>query len=174
MGCRKAWELMMKRLDGKIDRRDSMILENHLRICPDCRRQEASLHALLRELERSRPVAPVSIEKKVMQKICAEDKNTAPLLPYVVLPSAVLAGMLAFMVRGMYTAGPMSLVDKASRALAMLYKMYESAVAVSRVMFVMPFAGEMLAATGILFFACVMALVLKQWRRKSGKTTGGR
>ena len=45
MGCEKAWKLMMSRLDGGIGRRESMILENHLRICPECRRQSASLQA---------------------------------------------------------------------------------------------------------------------------------
>ena len=167
VGCEKAWELMMSRMDGEIQGRDSMILENHLRICPECRRQEASLHTVVQELERSRPVAPESTERKVMERICdARRKETAAILPYVVLPAALLAGLLAYLLYKLYMSGPVILIDKAARTLTVFYKVCQSVAAVSNVLFNTQYLGGILMMVGFSLFAGIIVLISRQLRKK--------
>ena len=167
MGCEKAWELMMSQLDGKIEGRDLMILENHLRICPECRRQEASLHTVVQELERSRPVAPESTERKVMERICdARRKETAALLPYVVLPAALLAGLLAYLLYKLYMSGPVILIDKAARTLTVFYKVCQSMAAVSNVLLNTQYLSGILMMVGVSLFAGIIVLISRQLRKK--------
>jgi len=162
---------MMKRFDGSIEERDLMFLENHLRICPDCRRQEASLHAMVRELERSRPAAPASIEKNVMQNICGENRGTAALLPYVVLPSALLVGILALLVYRAYMSASAVIVGRAAQAFLLLYEMYRSVAAVSNLVFNAPHMGPAIAAAGILTVAGIISLVFIQFGKNDVRRT---
>jgi predicted anti-sigma-YlaC factor YlaD len=167
MGCEKAWELMMSQLDGKIEGRDLMILENHLRMCPECRRQEASLSAVLLELERARPAAPESTERKVMERICdARRKETAALLPYVVLPAALLAGLLAYLLYKLYMSGPVILIDKAARTLTVFYKVCQSMAAVSNVLLNTQYLSGILMMVGVSLFAGIIVLISRQLRKK--------
>ena len=167
MGCEKAWKLMMSRLDGGIGRRESMILENHLRICPECRRQSASLQAALLELEQLKPAAPGTIEQKVMGRIRgARRKETAALLPYNVLPAKLLTGILAFLLYKFCMAGPMIMIDKAARALTFFYKVYESMDAVSSILFNTPYLSEILVITGFALLAGVIVFVFMGLRKK--------
>ncbi|HOQ74960.1 MAG TPA: zf-HC2 domain-containing protein [Thermoclostridium sp.] len=171
MGCEKAWELMMSRLDGELGKRDSMILENHLRICPECRRQMAALDAALLELEMSGPAAPESIEQNVMKKICgARNKETASLLPYVVLPAALLTGALAFILYEFRTAGMMDLIVKAARAIELFYRVFESMTGVLRLLLNNPYTGVIMMITGILLFAGIIVLISVQFWKKGNSS----
>ena len=104
---------MMSRMDGEIQGRDSMILENHLRICPECRRQEASLHTVVQELERSRPVAPESTNEKMERSVMPGEKRQ-PLSFLTLFCLALLAGLLAYLLYKLYMSGPVILIDKAA------------------------------------------------------------
>jgi len=151
---------MMNRLDGEIGKRDLMMLENHLRVCPGCRRQKDALDAALRELEGSRPAAPASIERKVMDRICGpRRRETAPLLPYAVLPAALLTGMLAILMHGLFASSPVIVIEKAVRVLDLCHKVLSALAAVLRFIINTPFIGEIMAVAGLALVAGIIAFI---------------
>lgn len=169
MGCEKAWELMMNRLDGELGGQNLMLLENHLRICPECRKQNALLHEALLELERTKPAAPETTERKVMEKIHgARRKETAGILPYIVVPAVLLTGILAILLYGLCMGGPMLLIDKAARFLMSLYKACQSLAAVSHFLFSVPYLREFLMITGLSLLAAIIVLVSALGKRADG------
>lgn len=167
MDCKKAWELMMTRLDGEIDRRDLFLLENHLRVCPKCRKRDASLGAVMLELDRTKPAAPESTERKVMEKICrARSNETASVLPYVVLPAALLAGILAIWLYQFFMAGPIVMIDKATQVLTLFYEACRSVLAASHFLLSSVYLEGILIITGFSLLVGILALASAQMRKR--------
>lgn len=175
MGCEKAWELMMSRLDGEIDRQNQRYLENHLKLCPECRRQYDSLHAVLLELDRTKPVAPESTERKVMERISgARRKETVVLLPYVIPPAALLMGILTFLFYELCMDGPMAFLDKATQALSTFLSACRSIAAFSRFLFSGLYLHSVLIMSGLAFLGGIFAFLYGQLGKgMKVKRTGG-
>lgn len=166
MDCGKSWELMMSQLDGSIERQDLACLENHLRLCPECRKQFDSLQAVLMELDVAMPIAPASTERKVMERICGVgQKEAPPILPYVVLPAAMLTGLLGMLLYNLYMVNPITLVNKAARTLTVFYKVFQSVIAVSQSLFNTLYLREILVVTGFALIGIIIALVSGRLRR---------
>ncbi len=174
MGCRKAWELLMRRMDGEIDRQNLRYLENHLVICPECREKHDSLSAVLMELDRTKPAAPESTEPKVMEKIRSVRHRETPLfLPYVVPAAALLTGILVFLFYEYAMDGPMAMINKAAQTLTIFYGAYQSVAAFSRFLFGSVYLNGVLIMTGLALLGGILAFlhgqrvkrgVSKYWR----------
>lgn len=171
MDCKKAWELMMSRLDGELDRQNQRYLENHLKLCPACRKRNDSLHAVLLELDRSKPVAPESTERRIMERIRgARRKENVVLLPYVIPPVALLTGILAFLFYELCMDGPMAFLDKATQALSTFLSACRSVAAFSRFLFSGLYLHGVLIISVLAFLGFIFAFLYGQlWKRDESK-----
>lgn len=80
MNCRKAEELLLTSLDGRLDERGRRRLAAHLAACPACRKVEAEYRSMLRLLKDGRDTEPLPRFWERLQPRLREEKELAPLL----------------------------------------------------------------------------------------------
>ncbi len=75
MQCKQASEMMSARLDGRLDRKETALLETHLADCSACRVEWQKMQALDRLLSSAPMVeAPVRVRVQVMTRLGRRDQ----------------------------------------------------------------------------------------------------
>ncbi|MBN2264830.1 MAG: zf-HC2 domain-containing protein [Candidatus Aminicenantes bacterium] len=80
MNCRKAEEMLLKSMDGRLDERSGALLARHLEACPDCRRAEREYRAMFSLLKDNRDVAPMPRFWQRLEPRLREETKLVPLL----------------------------------------------------------------------------------------------
>ena len=79
--CESADELMFLYIDGQVNEREAAFLENHLKVCEDCRKEFESRKEFLHRLGECNAAAPESLYPAVMEKIKDIPQQKRRLLP---------------------------------------------------------------------------------------------
>ena len=80
MNCRKAEELLLRSIDGRLDGREGELLAKHLEGCPACRKAEAQYRSLFGLLREGRDVAPLPRFWERLEPRLREETELVPLL----------------------------------------------------------------------------------------------
>ena len=80
MNCRKAEELLLRSIDGRLDGREGDLLAKHLEGCPACRKAEAQYRSLFGLLREGRDVAPLPRFWERLEPRLREETELVPLL----------------------------------------------------------------------------------------------
>lgn len=80
MNCRKAEELLLKSIDGRLDEGARENLERHLEACPACRKAEKEYRAMFSLLREGRDAAPLPRFWERLEPRLREETEIVPLL----------------------------------------------------------------------------------------------
>lgn len=80
MNCRKAEELLLRSIDGRLDGREGDLLAKHLEDCPACRKAEAQYRSMFGLLREGRDVAPLPRFWERLEPRLREETELVPLL----------------------------------------------------------------------------------------------
>jgi anti-sigma factor RsiW len=80
VNCRKAEELLLRSIDGRLDGRERDILGKHLEACPACRKVEAQYRSMFGLLRDGRNVAPLPRFWERLDPRLREETELVPLL----------------------------------------------------------------------------------------------
>jgi anti-sigma factor RsiW len=80
VNCRKAEELLLRSIDGRLDGREGDLLAKHLEGCPACRKAEAQYRSLFGLLREGRDVAPLPRFWERLEPRLREETELVPLL----------------------------------------------------------------------------------------------
>lgn len=80
MNCRKAEELLLKSMDGRLDGRLLALLAEHLKACPACRTIEAEYRTMFGLLKEGRDAAPLPRFWERLEPRLREETELVPLL----------------------------------------------------------------------------------------------
>ncbi|MEN6559164.1 MAG: zf-HC2 domain-containing protein [Acidobacteriota bacterium] len=80
MNCRKAEELLLRSIDGRLGGRDRDRLAAHLAACPACRKVEAEYRSMLRLLKDGREAQPLPRFWERLEPRLREETDLVPLL----------------------------------------------------------------------------------------------
>ena len=80
MNCRKAEELLLRSIDGRLDGREGDLLAKHLEGCPACRKAEAPYRSMFGLLREGRDVAPLPRFWERLEPRLREETELVPLL----------------------------------------------------------------------------------------------
>ncbi len=80
MNCRKAEELLLRSIDGRLDGREGDLLAKHLEGCPACRKAEAQYRSMFSLLREGRDVAPLPRFWERLEPRLREETELVPLL----------------------------------------------------------------------------------------------
>ncbi len=104
MRCKKAERMMSLALDGRLDARSAGLLEDHLAVCPSCRRAKAEYGAVSALLRNGKESDPGPAFWRRLEPRLREEREIAPLLvterlclravPVFLVLAAIAAGLL--------------------------------------------------------------------------------
>jgi anti-sigma factor RsiW len=80
VNCRKAEELLLRSIDGRLDGREGDLLAKHLEDCPACRKAEAQYRSMFGLLREGRDVAPLPRFWERLEPRLREETELVPLL----------------------------------------------------------------------------------------------
>jgi anti-sigma factor RsiW len=80
MNCRKAEELLLKSIDGRLDEGARDLFERHLEACPACRKAEKEYRAMFSLLREGRDAAPLPRFWERLEPRLREETEMVPLL----------------------------------------------------------------------------------------------
>jgi anti-sigma factor RsiW len=80
VNCRKAEELLLRSIDGRLDGREGDLLAKHLEDCPACRKAEAQYRSMFSLLREGRDVAPLPRFWERLEPRLREETELVPLL----------------------------------------------------------------------------------------------
>jgi len=80
VNCRKAEELLLRSIDGRLDGREGDLLAKHLEGCPACRKAEAQYRSMFGLLREGRDVAPLPRFWERLEPRLREETELVPLL----------------------------------------------------------------------------------------------
>jgi predicted anti-sigma-YlaC factor YlaD len=80
MNCKTAEKWISRSLDGRLDERSRGLLEEHLKVCPSCRKAAAEYRSMAALLQRGKEEAPLPRFWERLQPRLKEEQKIMPLV----------------------------------------------------------------------------------------------
>jgi predicted anti-sigma-YlaC factor YlaD len=101
MDCKKAEQLLLRSLDGKLSQEESALLKSHLERCPSCRAIDEEYRTILRLVRPQRVPEPLPFFKDRFLARLRENEQSAPAFIWVKWAHrAVALSLAAFLLFG--------------------------------------------------------------------------
>lgn len=97
ISCERAWELLSQQLDEPLSPREKQELEEHLAVCPSCRKDKEELEQLDQALRNLGEIqAPADFTQRVMAQVQQQTQSKPKVIPLWRRPQVrALAGLAA-------------------------------------------------------------------------------
>lgn len=97
ISCERAWELLSQQLDEPLSPREKQELEEHLAVCPSCRKDKEELEQLDQALRNLGEIqAPADFTQRVMAQVQQQTQSNPKVIPLWRRPQVrALAGLAA-------------------------------------------------------------------------------
>lgn len=97
ISCERAWELLSQQMDEPLSHQEKQELEEHLAVCPSCRKDQEELEQMKETLKGLEELqAPVNFTARVMAQVQMESQGKFKVIPLWRRPQVrALAGLAA-------------------------------------------------------------------------------
>ncbi len=121
MNCRQAWNLMMKHLDSDLKPFLHEKLNVHLNKCNVCKEKFESLNEAFLVMDNLNEKAPSDIEKKVMARLDAVEKEKDFIIPYVIVNLIIFISIIIFWMEKIFETGIASFIGEIYKGMSAAY-----------------------------------------------------